>query len=92
MLRCMYRLLDNTETPKDKTHQKIMEQLIGFIEHLPSEEDKQLLSNMVSKSCNKHSEAIKSMEGDDPDLITPLIMALLLDQQLMINQLQDNKY
>ncbi len=87
----MYRYLDNTGTPKDKDYQKIMEQLNGIMEHLPSEEDRHLLSNMVSNSYRKYYGAIKSMEKDDPDLITQLIMALLVDQQLMIDRLQDNK-
>ncbi len=86
----MYRYSDNTETPKDKTFQKIMEQLDGFMEHLPSEEDKHLFSNMVSEYYHKHYEAIKSMEGDDPGLITPLIMALIVDQQFMVDRLQVN--
>ncbi len=86
----MYRYSDNTETPKDKTFQKITEQLDGFMEHLPSEEDKHLFSNMVSECYHKHYEAIKSMEGDDPGLITPLIMALIVDQQFMVDRLQVN--
>ncbi len=91
MLRCVYRHLSNTETTKDKTYQKVMEQLNGFMEGLPSEEDKQLLSNMVSNIYHKYYEAIKSMENDDPDLITHLIMALIVDQNSMIDQLKDNK-
>lgn len=87
----MHGLLDNSENPKDKTYQKIMEQLDGFVEHLPSEEDRNLLARMVSDICNKHYEAIKSMEGDDPSLMAPLIMALIADQNSMIDQLQDNK-
>ena len=67
-----------------------MEQLDGFMEHLPSEEDKHLFSDMVFECCDKHYEAIKSMEGDYPDLITPLVMALIPDQQLMIDRLQLN--
>ena len=87
----MYIHLDKTETPKYKDYQKIMEQLNDLMEHLPSEEDRQLLSKMVSECCNKYPEAIKSMEGDDPSLVTPLIMALLVDQISMIERLEDNK-
>ena len=87
----MFRYLANFETPKDKTYQKIMEQLDGFIEHLPSEEDKHLLSNMVSECIHKHYEAIMTMEGDDPSLLTPLIMALIVDQNSMIERLKNNK-
>ena len=84
----MFRYLANFETPKDKTFQKIMEQIDGFMEQLPSEEDKHLFSKMVSECYHKHYEAIKSMEGDDPGLI----MALIVDQQLMIDRLQVNNY
>ena len=53
----MYRYFDASETPKDKAYQKIMEQLDGFMEHLPSEEDRQLLSRMVSECLDKHHQA-----------------------------------
>jgi hypothetical protein len=84
----MYRIWDNSETPKDKVHQKIMEELNIFMERLPSATDRHLFSRMVSECCDKYCEAIKSMEGDDPSLLTPLIMALLADQQLMVNRLK----
>ncbi len=87
----MYRYFDNNDAPKDKYYQKIMEEINIFMEHLPSEGNKQLLSNMVSKCYHKHCEAIKSMEGDDPSLMTSFIMALLVDQQLVIDRLKDNK-
>ncbi len=85
----MYLHLDNTGTTKDKDYQKIMEQLDDLMEHLPSEEDKQLLLKMVSECCDKHNVAIKSMEKDDPDLITQLIMAMIVDQNSMIERLED---
>ena len=78
-----------TETPKDAAYQKIREQLDGFMDNLPSEADKQLLTKMVTDSYCKHYEAIKAMERNDPILFAPLIMALLLDQQLLINRLKD---
>ena len=87
----MYRYSDNTETPKDKTFQKIMEQLDGFMEHLPSEDDKQILSKMVSECYYKYGKSIKSMENDDPSLLTPLIMALIVDQNSMIERLKVSK-
>ena len=87
----MHRYFGNTETPKDKVHQKIMVQLDGFMEHLPSEEDRQLLSRMVSECIHKHGEAIRAMEKDDPSLLTPLIMALIVDQNSMIERLENNK-
>jgi hypothetical protein len=86
----VHRHLNNSETPKDKTYQKIMEQLDDLMEHLPSEEDRHLLSKMVSECYYKHCESIKSMEKDDPSLVTPLIMALMVDQISMIDRLQHN--
>jgi hypothetical protein len=80
--------LGSTKTPKDKEYQKIMEQLNGFMEHLPSEDDKQLLSDMVSNIYHKYYKSIKSMEEDDPSLLTPLIMALIVDQNSKINRLE----
>ncbi len=88
----MYRYLDTSEKSKDKTYQKIMEQLHIFMEHLPSEEDKKILSKMVSECYHKHCESIKSMERDDPDLITQLIMALLVDQISLIERLKANNH
>jgi hypothetical protein len=87
----MHRYFDNSETPKDKTYQKIISQFNRFMEHLTSEEDRQLLSKMVSDSYHKHHKSIMAMESDDPSLVTPLIMALLLDQQLMINRLKHHR-
>ena len=84
----MYRYSDIVETPKDKTYQKIMEQLDDLMEHLPSEDDKQLLSDVVSNIYHKYYKSIKSLEEDDPSLLTPLIMALIVDQNSMINRLE----
>ena len=87
----MYRYFDNNDAPKDKTYQMIREQLNLFMGHLPSEEDRQLLSKMVSECYYKYGKSIKSMERDDPDLIKQLIMALIMDQNSMIERLQNNK-
>jgi hypothetical protein len=86
----VYGYLDNSETPKNKDYQKIKGQLDGLMEALPTEEDRQILSKMVSNSYYKYYESIKSMEKDDPSLISPLIMALLVDQISMIERLEDN--
>jgi hypothetical protein len=85
----MHRYIDNTETSGIKTCQKVMAQFNRFIEQLPTEEDRRLLSKMVSDSCHKHCKSIRAMERDDPSLITPMIMALLVDQQSVINRLKD---
>ena len=87
----MYRYFDNNDVPKDKTYQKTREEMNIFMEHLPSDEDKQLLSKMVSECIHKHGESINSMEKDDPSLLTPLIMALIVDQNSMIERLKNNR-
>ncbi len=84
----MYRYFDNNDAPQDKDYQKIIEQLNGFIEHLSSEEDRQLLTKMVSDIYHKHCKSIRAMERDGPSLMMPMIMALLLDQQLMVDSLK----
>ncbi len=78
----VYGYLDNPETSKDETYKKIMEQLNIFTDHLPSEEDQQLLTKMVSGCYYKHYEAIRAVENDDPSLITPLI----IEQQSTIDR------
>jgi hypothetical protein len=87
----MHRHLDNPKTPEDKTYQKVMRELNRFLERLSSDEDRQLLSKMVSDSCHKHHQSILAMERDDPSLLMPLIMALLVDQQSVIDRLKDKK-
>jgi hypothetical protein len=60
------------------------------MECLPTEADKQLLSNMISDCYCKYNEAINAKEKDDPSLIMPLVMSMLVDQQLMINKLKNH--
>lgn len=87
---CMHRYFDRSETPKDKTNQNVMRRLNRFMECLPTEADKQLLSNMISDCYCKNNEAIKAKERDDPSLIMPLVMSLLVAQQLMIDKLKNH--
>jgi hypothetical protein len=85
----MYRYFDASETPKDKAYQSIMQRLNRFIEALPTEADKLLLLNMISECYHKYNKAIKAKERDDPSLIMPLIMALLVDQQTMVDTMKN---
>jgi hypothetical protein len=87
----MYRYFDSDETSKDKTYQKVMSQFSSYMEHLPTEEDRQLLSKMFSDSCRKYCKSIMAKEQDDPSLIMPMIMALLVDQQSVIDSLRGQK-
>jgi uridine kinase len=85
----MHRHFDRSETPKDKTYQNVMRRLNSFMERLSTEADKQLLSNMISDCYYKNNEAINEKEKDDPSLLMPLVMSLVLDQQLMIDKLKN---
>ena len=87
----MHRYCDGSETPQDKTIQSIMRRLNRFMECLPTEADKQLLSNMISDCYCKYNEAINAKEKDDPSLIMPLVMSLLVDQQLVIDKLKNHR-
>jgi hypothetical protein len=87
----MYRYFDNTETPKDKTYQRVMSQFSRYMEHLPTGEDRQLLSKMVSECYHKYHKSIMAMEHDDPSLLMPLIMAMLLEQQVKIDGIKKDK-
>jgi hypothetical protein len=61
------------------------------MECLPTEADKQLLSNMISDCYCKYNEAINAKEKDDPSLIMPLVMSLLVDQQLVIDKMKNHR-
>jgi hypothetical protein len=87
----MHRYFDRSETPQDKTYQSIMRRLNNFMECLPTEADKQLLSNMISDCYCKYNEAINAKEKDDPSLIMPLVMSLLVDQQLVIDKMKNHR-
>jgi hypothetical protein len=87
----MHKYCDGSETPQDKTYQSIMRRLNSFMECLPTEADKQLLSNMISDCYCKYNEAIIAKEKDDPSLIMPLVMSLLVDQQLVIDKLKNHR-
>jgi hypothetical protein len=87
----MHRYFDGSETPKDKTYQSIMRRLNSFMECLPIEEDKQLLSNMISDCYCKYNKAINAKKKDDPSLVMSLIMSLLVDQQLAIGKLKNHR-
>ncbi len=87
----MYRHLDDSETPKDKAYHNIMQRLSSFMECLPTESDQQLLLNMISECYYKNNEAIKAKEKDDPSLVMPLVMALLVDQQTMVDKVKNHR-
>ena len=84
----MHSYFDSDETLKDKTYQRVMGQFSIHMEHLPAEEDRQLLSKMVSECYHKYHKSIMAKEKDDPSLMMPLVMALLLEQQSMVNRLK----
>ncbi len=87
----MHRYFDRSETRKDKAYQSVVRRLNSFMECLPTEADKNLLLKMISECYCKNNEAIKEKEKDDPTLIMPLVMSLLVDQQLMVDKLKNHE-
>ena len=71
--------------PEENLLTKEIESWKAFAEDLKSEEDKKLFLEMLEK-CHKYSVAINAKGRPFP--AEPLIMALLLEQQKMINWLQ----
>jgi hypothetical protein len=59
----------------------------GFIDKLPSDEDKAILTKLLN-DCYKYSLAINNHAQTHPFPSESLIMALLLTQQKMINHLK----
>ncbi len=57
----------------------------GFIEKLPLDEDKAIMTKLLDE-CYKYAVAINS--HDHPFPAEPVIMALLLSQHKLINQLK----
>jgi hypothetical protein len=59
----------------------------GFIDSLPTDEDRVVLTKLL-ESCYKYSVAINSHAETHPFPSESLIMALLLTQHKLINQLK----
>jgi hypothetical protein len=71
--------------PDEDVLTKEIESWRGFIEKLPSEDDKATLTKLLDE-CYKYAVAINS--HDHPFPAEPVIMALLLSQHKLINQLK----
>jgi hypothetical protein len=71
--------------PDEDVLTKEIETWKGFIDKLPSEEDKVVFTKLLD-NCYKYAVAINS--HDHPFSTEPLIMALLLSQHNLINQLK----
>jgi hypothetical protein len=59
----------------------------GFIDNLPTDEDKVVLTKLL-ESCYKYSLAINEHAQEHPFSSESLIMALLLTQHKLIDQLK----
>ena len=71
--------------PEDDVLTKEIETWSGFIEKLPSEDDKVIMTKLLN-DCYKYAVAINSHDQSFPT--EPVIMALLLSQHKLINQLK----
>jgi hypothetical protein len=70
--------------PQNDILTKEIESWSGFADSLPAKEDRNLFKKMLNE-CYKYSVAIN--DKGEPILAEPLIMALLLSQQKMIDWL-----
>jgi hypothetical protein len=75
--------------PQNDILTKEIESWSGFADSLPAKEDRNLFKKMLNE-CYKYSVAIN--DKDEPILAEPLIMALLLSQQKMIDWLLSQTY
>jgi hypothetical protein len=73
--------------PDEDVLTKEIETWRGFIDKLPSDEDKTVLIKLLN-DCYKYSVAINSHAETHPFPSEPLIMALLLTQHKLINHLK----
>ena len=73
--------------PEEDVLTKEIETWRGFIEKLPTDEDKIMVTKLLD-SCYKYSVAINSQAQTHPFPSESLIMALLLTQNRLINHLK----
>jgi hypothetical protein len=73
--------------PDEDILTKEIEAWRGFIDKLPSDEDKVVLTNLLN-SCYHYSIAINNHFQEHPFPSESLIMSLLLTQYKLINQLK----
>ena len=72
---------------KDKTYDKIISHLDGFIKSLPDEKDKQILLQVISKSYLKYQDSITKGNGNSIfEININLLMAMLIAQKLEHNK------
>jgi len=90
-LAFIYRYLDPNENEsylkEDQIYAKLMKILDIFMAALPLE-DKNLFSKMISEYYHKHFKAIQSKSQSDTELLFMLLMALLVDQNSDIKELE----
>ena len=87
----MYRYIDpadDTFLQKDKTYQRIREQVNLFISNLESEEDKLVMSKILSNCYHKYHDSIRTKSQGDTELLHSTIMALLIEQSNEIERIR----
>jgi hypothetical protein len=72
----------------DKTYNKIISNWNEFIDCLPSEEDKQLLLELISKSCFKQQKSIKAYGLSHFELSNGLLLPILIYQQIQSDSIK----
>lgn len=89
----MYRYIDasdNSHLIKDKTYNRIKNNLDDFMTSFPSSKDKELLFEMVSKVYYKRHKAIQTKSESDTELLLSTLMATIIEQNLEIKKLEQS--
>ena len=86
----MYRYFDPSDDSflkNEETFQRVNKILNLFSSNLNSEEDKRLMSKMLSNSYHKYPDSIRAKSGSDTELMLSTIMSLLIEQSSEIDSL-----
>jgi hypothetical protein len=89
----MYRYIeasDNSHLIKDKTYNRIKNNLDNFMTSFRSSKDKELLLKMVSKVYYKRHKAIQTKSESDTELLLSTLIATIIEQNLEIKKLEQS--
>ena len=89
----MYRYIeasDNSHLIKDKTYNRIKNNLDDFMTSFPSSKDKELLFKMASKVYYKRHKAIQTKSESDTELLLSTLIATIIEQNLEIKKLEQS--
>lgn len=90
----MYRYIESSDSShliKDETYNRIKKNLDDFVANLSLSEDKKLLLEMGSRVYHKRCKAIQTKSESDTELLLSTLIATIIEQNLEIKRLDQNK-